>query len=191
VILVPGPIAPWNGQMVLADAVRILAQNGLHDTVFVLVGDTNDPHAKEVAARCIAQSIDGLVVQIGPCADMPAAFAAADIVVAPSVEAPMLGRRVAQAQAMGRPVVTSAVGVLQEHVVVPPRVPDDLRTGWLTRPGDPQDLARAIGVALALDDTVYDGYSVRARQFAEFMFSPRSIAVAHRGVYTSLLARDA
>jgi glycosyltransferase involved in cell wall biosynthesis len=177
--------------MVLADAVRILAQNGLHDAVFVLVGDTKDTHAREVAARCITLGIDGLVVQIGPCADMPAAFAAADIVVAPSVEAPIFGRRVAQAQAMGRPVVTSAIGVLQEHVVVPPRVADDLRTGWLTRPGDPQDLARAIGVALSLEDTVYRGYSARARQFAEFMFSPRSIAVAHRGVYTSLLARDA
>jgi glycosyltransferase involved in cell wall biosynthesis len=190
VILVPGPIAPWNGQMVLAEAVRLLAQGDLHNAVFVLLGDTKDPHAREVAARCIALGIDGLVVQSGPCADMPAAFAAADIVVAPSVEAPMLGRRVAQAQAMGCPVVTSAIGVLQEHVVVPPRVADDLRTGWLTRPGDPQDLARAIRVALSLEDTVYQGFSARARQFAEYMFSPRSIAVAHRGVYTSLLARD-
>jgi len=75
--------------------------------------------------------------------------------------------------------------------VVPPRVEEDLRTGWLTRPGDPQDLARAIGAALSLDAATYQGYSARARQFAEFMFSPRSIAVAHRGVYTSLLARDA
>jgi glycosyltransferase involved in cell wall biosynthesis len=190
VVLVPGPIAPWNGQMVLTDAVRLLAQTGLHDAVFVLIGDTKDPHAREVAARCIAHGIDGLVVQIGQCNDMPAAFAAADLVVAPAVEAPMFGRRVAQAQAMGRPVIASAVGVLQENVVVPPRVSEELRTGWLTRPGDPQDLARAIGVALALEDTVYQGTCARARQFAEFMFSPRSIAVAHRGVYTSLLARD-
>jgi glycosyltransferase involved in cell wall biosynthesis len=91
---------------------------------------------------------------------------------------------------MGKPVVTSAVGALQERVVVPPRVADDLRTGWLTRPGDQQDLARAIGIALALEETAYQDMSVRARQFAEYMFSPRSIAVAHRAVYTSLLARD-
>jgi hypothetical protein len=32
--------------------------------------------------------------------------------------------------------------------------------------------------------------AARARQFAEYMFSPRSIAVATRAVYTSLLARD-
>jgi hypothetical protein len=32
--------------------------------------------------------------------------------------------------------------------------------------------------------------SARARQFAQYMFSPESIAVATRAVYTSLLARD-
>jgi hypothetical protein len=32
--------------------------------------------------------------------------------------------------------------------------------------------------------------SARARQFAEYMFSAQSVAVATRAVYTSLLARD-
>jgi hypothetical protein len=32
--------------------------------------------------------------------------------------------------------------------------------------------------------------AARARQFAEFMFSPQSVAETIRGVYTSLLARD-
>jgi len=32
--------------------------------------------------------------------------------------------------------------------------------------------------------------SARARQFAEYMFSPESVAEAMRSVYTSLLARD-
>ena len=36
----------------------------------------------------------------GHCRDMPAALAAADIVVAPAIEPPILGRSVAQAQAM-------------------------------------------------------------------------------------------
>ena len=45
--------------------------------------------------------------------------------------------------------------------------------------------------ALALDVTAYEALSARARQFAEFAFSPQSVAEAMRGVYTSLLARDA
>jgi hypothetical protein len=51
-------------------------------------------------------------------------------------------------------------------------------------------LARALGAALALDVTGYEALGARARQFAEFVFFPQSVAEAFRGVYTSLLARD-
>ena len=49
-------------------------------------------------------------------------------------------------------------------------------------------LARALGAAL--DVTGYEALGARARQFAEFVFFPQSVAEAFRGVYTSLLARD-
>jgi glycosyltransferase involved in cell wall biosynthesis len=91
---------------------------------------------------------------------------------------------------MGRPLITTTVGVLPENVLTPPRMKDELRTGWLVRPGNIGELARAIGAALALNVTAYEALGARARQFAEFMFSPQSVAEAIRGVYTSLLARD-
>src|SRR5262249_60451593 len=91
----------------------------------------------------------------GLCGDMPAAFAAADTVVVPAVEPPVLGRVVAEAQAAGRPVVASDIGVLPEHVVTPPEMPEDVRTGWVVEPGDAAEFARAIGAAMALDDTPY------------------------------------
>ena len=47
----------------------------------------------------------------------------------------------------------------------------------------------AIAAALKLDRTAFDALGARARQFAEFMFSPQSVAEAVRGVYTSLMAR--
>jgi len=125
------------------------------------------------------------------CADMPAALAVADVVVVPALEPPLAGREVAQAQAMGRPVVTTTVGNLPENVLCPPRMRDDLRTGWLVRPGNVGELARAVGAALKLDVTAYEALGARARQFAEFAFSPQSVAEAIRGVYMSLLARDA
>jgi glycosyltransferase involved in cell wall biosynthesis len=126
----------------------------------------------------------------GHCPDMPAAFAIADVVVVPATEAPVLGRVVAQAQAMSRPVVASNVGVLPEYLVTPPQMPEDVRTGWVTTPGDPLDLARALAAALALDDDAYQAMCARAREFAEYMFSPESVAVATRAVYRSLLARE-
>jgi glycosyltransferase involved in cell wall biosynthesis len=69
-------------------------------------------------------------------------------------------------------------------------MPEDVRTGWVVEPGDAAEFARAIGAALALDDTAYRAMTARARQFAEYMFSPQSVAAAARAVYTSLLARD-
>jgi glycosyltransferase involved in cell wall biosynthesis len=79
--------------------------------------------------------------------------------------------------------------VLPENVLSPPRIDEQLRTGWVVRPGQPGELARAIAAALKLDRTAFDALGARARQFAEFMFSPQSVAEAVRGVYTSLLAR--
>ena len=52
------------------------------------------------------------------------------------------------------------------------------------------DMTRALTAALSLDATAYAALGARAREFAEFMFSPQSVAEAMRGVYTSLLARD-
>src|SRR5262249_44202655 len=137
-----------------------------------------------------AKGVQALVRLVGHCRDMPAAFAAADTVLVPAQEPPMLGRVAAEAQAIGRPVITSDVGVLPEHVVTPPEMPEELRTGWVVKADDAAEYARALTAAFSLDDTAYRAMAARARQFAEYMFSPQSVAVATRAVYTSLLARD-
>ena len=62
--------------------------------------------------------------------------------------------------------------------------------GWLVRPGRPVELAGAIGLAMRLDETAYQALAARARQYAQFMFSPESVVSATRAVYTGLLARD-
>jgi glycosyltransferase involved in cell wall biosynthesis len=192
VVMVPGRVAPWNGQILIPDIAHTLVENGVHGFVFVFVGEdsAHDQYAREVLKRADAMDVGGLIRLAGHCNDMPAAFAAADFVAVPSLEPPLLGRVVAQAQAMGRPVVTADVGMLAEHIVAPPRMPEDVRTGWIARPGDPADFAHVLGIALSISAGGYRGMSARARQFAEYMFSPESVADAMRSVYTSLLARD-
>jgi len=117
-------------------------------------------------------------------------LAAADTVLVPMIEPPTVGRVIAEAQAMGRPVVTSNVGMLPENVVTPPDMPEEVRTGWLAEPGDAEDFARALRHSFSLDAAAYHAMSARARQFAEYMFSPRSVAMATRAMYSALLARD-
>jgi glycosyltransferase involved in cell wall biosynthesis len=192
VVLVPGRIAPWNGQMNVVDAARIIIGNGSRNIAFVFAGEEarHPRYARALRKQARMHGIDTLCRFVGHCADMPAALAAADVVVIAALEPPLSGRAAAEAQAMGRPLVTTTVGVLPENVLTPPRMKDELRTGWLVRPGNVGELARAISAALALNITAYEALGARARQFAEFMFSPQSVAEAIRGVYTSLLARD-
>jgi glycosyltransferase involved in cell wall biosynthesis len=192
IVLVPGRVAPWNGQLMLPEIARILLDSGMRDFLFVMAGEhhTYRKYARFIAEQAKAKGIAAFIRFTGHCRDMPAAFAASDIVLVPAIEPPVLGRVVAEAQAMGRPAVTSNIGILPEHVVTPPEMPEDVRTGWLAEPGDAADFARALGISFSLDATAYRAMAARARQFAEYMFSPGSIAVATRAVYTSLLARD-
>jgi glycosyltransferase involved in cell wall biosynthesis len=192
VVLVAGRLAPWNGQLSMIEAARLLAGNSNRDFVFVFAGDDrSEPrYVKALHHRTRALGIDILCHFVGHCPDMPAAFAAADVVVVPALEPPLSGRTVAEAQASGRPVVTTMVGVLPENLLAPPRMRDELRTGWLVRPGNVEQIARAIAAALALDATAYATLGARARQFAEFAFSAESVAAAIREVYTSLLVRE-
>lgn len=192
VVVVPGRVAPWNGQILLPEIARMLMDAGARDVVFILVGETVT-HAKYAAAvlkQAEALGVEKMIRLAGHCADMPAAFAAAEIVLVPAIEPPLLGRVVAQAQAMARPVVTADIGVLPEHVVVPPRLPEDLRTGWVARAGDTVEFAQALGLALSLDPAAYRAMAARARQFAEYMFAPQSVAEATRTVYSALLSRE-
>jgi glycosyltransferase involved in cell wall biosynthesis len=192
ILLVPGRVAAWNGQLLLPDIARALIDSGVGGFVFVVAGERRSfpKYASFVAKEAQAKGVQALVRLTGHCRDMPAAFAAADTVILPAVEPPVLGRVVAEAQAMGRPVVTSDIGILPEHLVTPPEMPEDVRTGWVAKAGDAMEFAKAITAAFALDDAAYRAMSARARQFAEYMFSPQSVAVATRAVYSSLLARD-
>jgi len=193
VVLVSGRVAPWNGQLGMVDAARLLVAESDRNIAFVFAGEdrSNLRYAHALRRRAEVHGIDTLCRFIGHCADMPAALAAADVVVVPALQPPLTGRAVSEAQAVGRPVVTTAIGMLPENLLAPPRMREALRTGWVVRPGNAGELARAVCAALALDTTAYEALGARARQFAEFMFSPQSVADAIRGVYTSVLARDA
>jgi glycosyltransferase involved in cell wall biosynthesis len=192
VVLVPGRIAPWNGQIIVPDVARMLADDGMGGLLFVLAGEhhTFRKYARFIAKEAKGKGVDASIRFGGHCPDMPAAYSLADIVMVPSVEPPVLGRVAVEAQAMGRPVVTSNIGMLPEHVVAPPDMPEDIRTGWLCEPGNAADFTRALAIAFSFDAAAYRAMAARARQFAEYIFSSRSIAAATRAVYTSLLARD-
>jgi glycosyltransferase involved in cell wall biosynthesis len=189
IVLVPGRIAPPNGHLVLAHAARILAERGMRNVTFVLVGDDQRYRrfVRKFWKTAQAEGVDALFRVVGFHEDMPATYAAADFVVVPYTSAPIYGRVVAEAQAMAKPVIASSIGPLPENMITPPRMPEELSTGWEAKPGDPVDLAKAIETALALEPDDYRAHSARSRQFAEYTFSPNRAAAATLEIYASLL----
>jgi glycosyltransferase involved in cell wall biosynthesis len=192
ILLVPGRVSPWNGQLILPDVARALLDEGMRGFVFVLAGEhhRHRKYARFLAQQAKTKGVQALVRLTGHCRDMPAAFAAADTVVVPATKPPVFGRVVAQAQAMGRPVVTSDIGILPEHVAAPPEMPEEVRTGWVAKAGDAKEFASALGASFSLDEPAYRAMAARARQFAEYMFSPQSAVAATQSVYSALLAHD-
>ena len=165
IVLVPGRVAPRNGQLTLVKTARILTDNGGAGFTFVLAGDDRR-HARTTRSfwnNARAEGVDTLFRTAGHVADMPSAYAAADLVVVPYNAPPVYGRVVAEAQAMARPVIATSVGSLPESIGAPPRTPFEQRTGWLVPPGQAPDLAHAILTALALDPPSYRAHVARAR----------------------------
>lgn len=189
VILAPGRLVPAQGQLTLVDAVRLLVNGGLREVVFVLAGDrTADPdYAAAVDRRVVAQGLGPIFRRVARCPDMPAAYAMADAVAAPA-EAPMIFSAIAaEAQAMARAVIASAIGALPELVLAPPPGAPGPRTGWLVHPGDPDELAYAIAGLLAAGAAARREIEAEARRFAAMAFAKPQVTAAMLAVYGELL----
>ena len=192
IVLAPGRVSPGNGQITLVRAAQMLHQSGMRGVTFVIAGDDrrHRNYARSIMKQAQAENVDALFRIVGHVADLPAAYAASDIVVVPCIEPPVYGQAVAEAQAMARPVIASSVGPIPENMAAPPRMAEDVRTGWLVPPGDATEIARAIAMALALDANEYRAFAARSRQFAEYMFAPGRVALATLEVYSSLLEAE-
>ncbi len=153
VVLLPARLTRWKGQTLLIEAAAILKERGRSDdAVFILAGDDQgrDAYSNELSRMADALGLAGRVRLAGHVEDMPAAYMAADIIVAPSVEAEAFGRVAVEAQAMGRPVIAADHGGARETVVTAGDDPgaEGLATGWRIPPGDANALADVLSEAI-------------------------------------------
>lgn len=155
VVMLPARLARWKGHALLLEAMARLAER---DAIAVLVGleGRHDGYRRELERLAVARGLGGRVRLIDHCADMPAAYMLADVVVSASTDPEAFGRVPVEAQAMGRPVVATDHGGAAETVV-------HGATGWLAPVGDPAALAAAIDGALALDGAARAALAARAR----------------------------
>ena len=140
VILIAARLAHWKGHRL---AINALARSAHRESAqLVFAGDGQSGHyAQQLKAEASRAGV--AVTFAGPCADMPAAFLAADVVAAPSTEPESFGRSVAEALAMARVVVAANLGAIPETLVDGPG-------GFLVAPGDVEAWAAALDRALSL-----------------------------------------
>ena len=183
VVLLPGRLTRWKGQYVMIEALARLERDGMR---CLLVGDDQ---GRERYRRALQDDIDRRRVAdtahiFGHCQDMPAAYMLADVVVSTSVEAEAFGRVIAEAQAMGRPVIATDHGAARETVI-------DGETGWLVPPGDAGALAVAIRAALALDGEARERLASVAIANVRANFSRELMCRRTLEVYRELVAAPA
>ena len=118
---------------------------------------------------------------IDECRDMPAAYRLADVVVAPSTRPEAFGRIAIEAQAMGRPIITTDHGGGRETVI-------HGATGLLVPPGDAAALAAAISQIIALDGASRDRLGRQAIDHVRAHFTNDVMCAATLAVYNELLS---
>lgn len=182
VIMLPGRLTRWKGQEVL---IRALAELGRHDIRCLLVGSDQGRTAyrQELTDLIARLGLTDVVHIVDECSDMPAAYMLTDVVVSASTDPEAFGRVVAEAQAMGRPVIASDHGGPRESILPG-------RTGWLTNPGDPHALAEALSRFLALSAEERGDMAALAQSFVRANFSKEAMCERTLAVYDEILRGD-
>ncbi len=178
VILLPARLTRWKGQSFFIEAL-----GGFEDRDrcrLVCLGDAQGRDAYVGELRQAAESHGVRLSLPGHARDMQIAYAAADVVVCPSLEPEAFGRTAAEAQAMGAAVIASAHGGACE-VVAPGN------TGWLATPGDPQAWRAALAEALGQSAQARQVMATAARQHITEQFSTAALQSATLRVYRELI----
>jgi glycosyltransferase involved in cell wall biosynthesis len=179
IVMLPGRVTRIKGHLLLLRAIERMTRRNFR---CLLVGrlDRRSSYVREIERQIEARGLARVVRLAGGCSDMPAALALADVVVVPSVGPEAFGRVSIEAQALGRPVVATDVGGLGETLM-------PAATGWLVPPDNPEELARALELALAMPDDARARLAVRARRLVQRRFSLERTAESTMALYRELL----
>ncbi len=181
-VAVVGRLSDWKGQAVL---VRALAEPPLAGigAIALVAGDAAAGQQQHRAA--IERAADELGVAdrvrlLGFRDDVGTVLGAADAIAVPSVHPDPLPNAALEAAAVGMPLVASRCGGLPEIV-------RDRETGLLVAPGDPGELAAALG-ELARDPDLARRLGEAAARDVRERFAPEPMFAALHAQYDAVLA---
>ena len=177
-ILLPARLSATKGHEL---TLRALARLGARSFLCLIIGPVLGRTAYRERLMALMQKLNLKdKVRFIDRADLPAAYAIADVVLSPSQKAEGFGRVPVEAQAMGVPVIATALGATSETVL-------NGETGWLVPVGDVQALADAIARALSLSPAQRQGMADRAIRHVRAHFDVKQMCAATLDLYASLL----
>ncbi len=184
VLLMPSRLSRIKGHGVLIEALALHRQRGAAQDVYcVIVGATDSDRAyrHELEAMIASSGLEGFVRIVDHCDDMPAAYGLATIVAAPSQVPEGFGRVPVEAQAMGRPVIASALGGFLETIVPG-------RTGMLVKADDPAAWADAIESILSRPPEERAEADAQAEAGVRERFTKQAMCEATLRLYAEIVA---
>ena len=182
VLLLPGRLTSWKGQKLAIEALGTLSpaeQRALH---LVLAGDAQGrgKYVAELEDTILSNGLGGTVSIVGHCSDMAAAYAVADIVLAPSLRPEAFGRVAAEASAMAKPVIVADHGGQRETVV-------EGQTGTRAEPGNLVSLSACIRTLATPAPDARKAMGRAGQTYVRERFSKLQLQSATLNVYARLL----
>ena len=174
-LVCPRRLVEKNGVHFLIEALpKIVAEKNIR---LVIAGD--GPLRKKIEKRLKELDIEEKVTFLGsvPNEKMPGILISADLIVIPSL---MEATSIAALEAMscGKPIAASRVGGLPEII--------DEDVGFLMDPGNPDDIAKKINLALQ-DINLLKKKGKSARERVVGNWSARKLVLEHREIYKKII----
>jgi glycosyltransferase involved in cell wall biosynthesis len=192
VILVTGRILRRKGHHVVVRAVSRLKEMGLKNFLCVFAGEDRgrSHYTGELWDLVLATGTMDVIRMAAPVNDMPAAYAAACIVVSGAVQPEGVQRAIVEAQAMARPVIVSDLAAGPDVVLTAPAVPENRATGIRFDAGDDAALAAALLRLFSLEEPARNAIGLRGRDWVLDQFNIAGVAAQTLQVYEELAGRD-
>lgn len=186
VFVLPGRLTSWKGQSLAIDALGALDAAERDRIHLVLAGDDQGRkgYVTELEDKIIHHKLGGTVSIVGHTSDMPAAYLAADVVVAPSTRPEAFGRVAAEASAMAKPVIVADHGGQRETVI-------EGETGTRAEPGSAPALTACIRTLANLRPEARDAMGQAGQAYVREHFSKKQLQTATLNVYARLLLNKA
>lgn len=181
VVMLPGRLTRWKGQLILLEALSKMQHKNLR-CLFVGADQGRKKYHRELEKKAKKLGLSGVVQIVDHCSEMDVAYMLSDIVVSASTDPEAFGRVVPEAQAMGRIVIGPNHGGATETI-------RDGETGFLFEPGNADDLAQKLDAAFSMAAEDKKRMTERAIESVRNEFSKARMCAKTLDVYREILEK--